>query len=119
MGVVLVLIVGSVLLYTQLFSGPTDIGAGPGMLYFYAEWCHVCQGMEPVVDGLEGDYGREFDIVRLNIDTSRGKKLAREHGFIGQPTFILFGNSGEEVRRLMGPQDREVLAREIEQILGK
>ena len=73
--------------------------------------------MEPIVDGLEETYGRDFKIVRVDIDTGRGKQLAREHAFIGQPTFILFDDSGEEVRRLMGPQDPVVLAREIERIL--
>jgi thioredoxin-like negative regulator of GroEL len=73
--------------------------------------------MEPIVDGLEEQYGRDFKIVRVDIDTANGKKLAKEHGFIGQPTFILFDSSAEEVRRLMGPQDPDVLAREIERLL--
>ena len=73
--------------------------------------------MEPIVDGLEEKYGRDFRIVRVDIDTARGKSLAKEHAFIGQPTFLLFDSSGEEVRRLMGPQDPEVLGREIERIL--
>jgi thioredoxin-like negative regulator of GroEL len=73
--------------------------------------------MEPIVDGLEEKYGRDFRIVRVDIDTARGKKLAREHGFIGQPTFIFFGSGGEEVRRLMGPQDPQVLEREIDRVL--
>lgn len=75
--------------------------------------------MEPIVDGLEEEYGRALNIVRVDIDTARGKKLAREHAFIGQPTFIFFDSSGEEVRRLMGPQDPEVLRREVERILGE
>ena len=37
-GVVLVLMIGGLLLYTQSPSGPTDIGEFPGMLYFYAKW---------------------------------------------------------------------------------
>jgi thioredoxin-like negative regulator of GroEL len=73
--------------------------------------------MEPIVDGLEEQYGEDFKIVRVDIDTANGKKLAKEHGFIGQPTFILFDSSAEEVRRLMGPQDPDVLAREIEKLL--
>ena len=73
--------------------------------------------MEPVVDGLEEEYGSDFQIVRIDIDTARGKELAREHAFIGQPTFILFDSSGEETRRLMGAQSRETLEREIERIL--
>jgi thioredoxin-like negative regulator of GroEL len=73
--------------------------------------------MEPIVDGLEEQYSGEFKIVRVDIDTAEGKKLAKEHGFIGQPTFILFDSSAQEARRLMGPQDPDVLAREIEKLL--
>jgi cytochrome c-type biogenesis protein len=73
--------------------------------------------MEPIVDGLEEQYGRDFKIVRVDIDTASGKKLAKEHGFIGQPTFILFDSFGQEARRLMGPQDPDVLVREIEKLL--
>ena len=75
--------------------------------------------MTPIVNGLEETYGEEFKIVRVDIDTDKGKKLAREHYFIGQPTFIFFDDDGEEVRRLMGPQSSETLQREIERILGK
>ena len=75
--------------------------------------------MTPIVDGLEQTYGKEFKIVRIDIDTEQGKKLAREHNFIGQPTFIFFDDSGEEVRRLMGPQAAETVQQEIERILGK
>jgi thioredoxin-like negative regulator of GroEL len=73
--------------------------------------------MTPIVNGLEETYGQEFKIARVDIDTAQGKKLAREHNFIGQPTFIFFDDSGEEVRRLMGPQTSETLEREIKRIL--
>ena len=70
------------------------------------------------MDGLEEEYRQEFHVVRVDIDTSGGKQLAREHAFIGQPTFILFDSPGEEVRRLMGAQSRELLQQEIERIRG-
>lgn len=75
--------------------------------------------MTPIVDGLEEMYGQDFNIVRVDIDTEGGKKLAREHGFIGQPTFIFFDESGEEVRRLMGPVAVETFQQEIERLLQK
>jgi len=75
--------------------------------------------MTPIVNGLEETYGKDFKIVRVDIDTDQGKQLARKHYFIGQPTFIFFDDSGEEVRRLMGAQSSETLQREIERILGK
>jgi hypothetical protein len=73
--------------------------------------------MKPIVDGLEETYGEDYPIVRVDIDTKQGKQVARDHGFIGQPTFILMDASGEEVRRLMGPQAPETFEKEIERLL--
>ena len=75
--------------------------------------------MEPIVDELEDEYRGDFDFVHIDIDTSRGKDLAREHAFVGQPTFLLFNDAGEEVRRLSGPQAKETLTLEIDRILGR
>lgn len=75
--------------------------------------------MTPIVDGLEETYGKEFTIVRVDIDTAQGKKLAREHGFIGQPTFIFFDASGQQVRRLMGPQTAETIQQSVEGVLER
>lgn len=75
--------------------------------------------MKPIVDGLEDQYGREFDVVRVDIDTADGRDLAREHGFIGQPTFIFFNEAGEEIRRFQGEQARETLEQAILQAMGR
>ncbi len=75
--------------------------------------------MKPIVDGLESQYRDQFNLVRINIDTDRGKSLAREYGFIGQPTFIFFDRNGEEIRRLQGGQTRETLERELLRIIGE
>lgn len=75
--------------------------------------------MTPIVNGLAETYGEDFSIVFVDVDTKRGKELAREHGFIGQPTFIFFDESGEEMRRLMGPQLVETFQQEIERLLKK
>jgi len=70
--------------------------------------------MTPIVNGLEETYGKDFTFVRVDIDTERGKKMAREVGFIGQPTFIFYDASGQEIRRLMGPQAPETMRLSIE-----
>jgi thioredoxin-like negative regulator of GroEL len=73
--------------------------------------------MTPIVNGLKETYGRDFTIVFVDIDTRDGKRLAREHGFMGQPTFIFFDEFGEAVRRLQGPQSVETFQQQIERLL--
>jgi len=75
--------------------------------------------MTPIVNGLEETYGKDFTIVRVDIDTQRGKTMAREVGFIGQPTFIFYDSEGQEIRRLMGPQAPETMRLSIEGAIGR
>jgi len=88
------------------------------MLYFYAPECPVCQGMKPVIDALERQYGDEFKFVRVSVDTDRGKERARAHELIGQPAYLLFDASDQEVRRLMGAHSRATLEAAIQQAMG-
>jgi thioredoxin-like negative regulator of GroEL len=73
--------------------------------------------MDPIVDGLEDKYAGAFKIVRVNVGDREGTQLARAYGCIGQPAFVLFDSSGEQVRRLIGAQTVETFEQEIEQIL--
>ena len=75
--------------------------------------------MEPIVDGLEHKYGSDFPIVRVDIADREGQQLAREHGCIGQPAFVLFDRAGEQVRVLMGAQPSATFEQEIERILAQ
>ena len=75
--------------------------------------------MTPIVNGLADKYRGEFDIVSVDIDSNQGKALAREHGFIGQPTFMCFDASGQKVRNLMGPQTSESLEQSIQAALTR
>ena len=75
--------------------------------------------MEPIVNGLEKKHGKDFKIARVNVDKSQGKQLAREYGCVGQPAFVLFDRSGEQVRVLMGAQSTATFEQEIDRILSE
>jgi thiol-disulfide isomerase/thioredoxin len=115
-GVLLVLIVVAAAC-SQGGSDPAGFEGGPGMLYFYSPECPVCQGMKPIMDDLEKEYGRDFKFVRVNVDTDRGKERARAHGLIGQPAYLIYDSSDEQVRRLMGAHTRGTLEEAIEQAM--
>ncbi len=75
--------------------------------------------MTPIVNRLKGEYGKDMEFKAINVSKSSGKDLARNYGVIGQPTFIIFDRSGEQVKKLIGAQDRAVFVHEIERILGE
>ena len=75
--------------------------------------------MNPIVDGLEKKYGRDFKIVRVDVADRQGKALAREHGCIGQPAFVLFNRSAQQARRLIGAQSANTFEQEIDRILAQ
>jgi thioredoxin 1 len=115
-GVLLVLLVVTSAC-SQSASDSAEFEGGPGMFYFYSPECPVCQGMKPIMDDLEDQYGDDFKFVRVNVDTNRGKEQARAHGLIGQPAYLIYDSSNEEVRRLMGAHTRSTLAQAIEQAM--
>lgn len=98
-------------------SDPSSFEGGPGMLYFYSPECPVCRNMTPIVDELEKEYDDGFKFERVNVETNRGKEQARAHGLIGQPAFLIFNGSDEEVRRLTGAHSRTALEQAIQQAL--
>jgi thioredoxin-related protein len=61
--------------------------------------------MKPVVDKLEKELGNEIDIVRVNIQESAGRELARTYAFQYTPTFIFFDRGGNELWREVGSLD--------------
>ena len=71
------------------------------------------------MDRLEETYGDEFKIIRIEINQSDGRKLAREFGVVGQPSYVFFDDTGGETRRMAGPQFYEVMVEEIERSLRK
>lgn len=119
--VVIGILAGLVVVVSACSQGGSDAASfegGPGMLYFYSPECPVCQGMKPIMDDLQQEYGGEFKFVRVNVDTDPGKARARAFGLIGQPAYLIFDDSNEEVRRMMGAHTQSTLAEAIEKAQG-
>jgi thioredoxin-like negative regulator of GroEL len=114
---ILVALVVVVSACSQGGSDSAGFEGGPGMLYFYSPECPVCQGMKPIMDDLQKEYGGDFKFVRVNVDKDQGKARARAFGLIGQPAYLIFDESNEEVRRMMGAHTKSDLANAIEKAL--
>ena len=86
------------------------ISKGLTLVDFWAEWCMPCRMQAPIMDSLAKKLGDRATIGKVNVDENMG--IASRYGITGIPTSILFKN-GEEIRRFVGVQSEDVLARAI------
>ena len=66
---------------------------------FWAVWCNPCRLMNPIIDEFEGEHP-EIEIIRVNVDEN--PSLMEKYGVKSIPTYVLVGENGEEIRRLIG-----------------
>lgn len=87
----------------------------PVLVDFWAPWCMPCQILGPTVDELASEYSGKVKIVKVNVDDNQ--ELAGKYGIRGIPTLILFKN-GEIIERIVGVQQKNVLAEKLDNALG-
>ena len=88
----------------QHFDGATFevevLQAGqPVVVDFYADWCHPCHMMGPVIEQLAGELDGKIKIGKLDVDAN--EEIAIRYGVMGIPTLGLF-SGGKMVDRLVG-----------------
>lgn len=77
---------------------------------FWAEWCHPCKIQHKVLDELDSENHISFKIATLNVDDN--KVIASKLSVRNIPTLILY-NNGEEVRRMIGVQSKDMIINQI------
>ncbi|MFC6732710.1 thioredoxin [Haladaptatus sp. GCM10025707] len=78
---------------------------------FYADWCGPCKMLEPTVKELAAE--GKATVVKVDVD--QHQTLAQSNGVQGIPTLLLYAD-GEQVKRLVGVQDKATLSSLIEQV---
>ena len=68
--------------------------------------------MEPVVNGLEQDYGDQVDFRRLDVNGA-GKSAFEAYRLLGHPSYIILNKNGEVVWSSVGEKSREDLENQI------
>lgn len=69
----------------------------PVLVDFCAEWCHVCESLEPIIR----DYARTHGVKVLSVDIDDNPDLASTHNVSVVPTLVLYQNGGI-VRQMTG-----------------
>ncbi|MBT4823915.1 thioredoxin [Candidatus Woesearchaeota archaeon] len=76
----------------------------PVIVDFWAEWCHPCKVLKPILEKLEGEYAGKF--VLAKVDVENGKETAGKYGVSGIPAVKMF-KDGEIIADFVGskPED--------------
>ncbi|HFB52467.1 MAG TPA: c-type cytochrome, partial [Anaerolineae bacterium] len=75
--------------------------------------------MQPIVDGIEQEYGDRLTIQRINADKGDGPAIVRAYNILGHPSVLLIDKNGKERQRFVGPQDADTLRKAIEAAFGQ
>ena len=63
---------------------------------------------------LEEQYSGQMDVLRVDIQSSAGRAIAGEYGVLVTPTFLFFDAQGQEIQRMVGSLDEELIERTLE-----
>jgi thiol-disulfide isomerase/thioredoxin len=67
----------------------------PTLVWFHADWCHVCQQIKPDVVELGQEYEGRVKFVRLNVDDGISRAAIQRYGVRATPTFVLLDADGQ------------------------
>lgn len=55
-----------------------------------------------------------MNVLRVDIQSSAGRAIAGEYGVLVTPTFLFFDAQGQEIRRMVGGLDEELIEHTLE-----
>ena len=74
--------------------------------------------MQPIVHGLETEYGDQIEFVYLNIDDPSTREAKEKYGYRVQPHFFLVTEDGEVIQQWLGVVQEEAFEQAFDEVLG-
>jgi thioredoxin 1 len=86
----------------------------PVLVDFWAEWCHPCKMLAPIIEELAKVYANKIIIGKLDVE--KNPKTATHYGVMSIPTLIFFKN-GKVMEQVAGVLSKAGLRKKIEESL--
>ena len=86
----------------------------PVVVDVWAEWCHPCATLEPVLASIAEDHAGRIRV--LSLDADEHPDVTRRFGVMAMPTLLVF-DQGELVHRVVGAKGKGQLLQELAGVL--
>jgi len=86
----------------------------PVLVDFWAEWCHPCKIVGPIIEELAGEYEGKLKVGKVNVDENG--QTAQSYGIMSIPSILIFQN-GQVIKQMVGAQSKDNFKREIDSVL--
>jgi len=80
----------------------------PVLVDFYADWCHPCKAMVPVLEAISAKFEGRVTVVKVDIDAN--PEIGIKFGVRGLPTLMLFENGKVKAMRAGAAPEADVEA---------
>jgi hypothetical protein len=75
--------------------------------------------MQPIVDGLEDEFGKTVVFQQINAGTGEGYKIFKAYSLFGHPSFLLLDEKGNVLWQSVGEQPGENIKAALVTFLGQ
>ena len=73
--------------------------------------------MQPVVDGLEGEYYDQIDFQQLDANSQDGRAAFQAYGLRVHPSYVIIDPEGAVLWLGLGEQSRDVVNQVLQELL--